>query len=122
MAGKDPRKIPVVFYRTRGGSEVVRDWLCALDEMERNAIGLDLMRIQFRWPVGMPPCRSMGDGLWELRTGLPSNRIARVLFCVVQERILIFNGFIKKTQKTPTEELALARKRMKEFQAGKAIS
>lgn len=122
MAGKDPRKIPVVFYRTRGGSEVVRDWLRALDERERNAIGLDLMRIQFRWPVGMPLCRSMGDGLWELRTGRPSNRIARVLFCVVQERILILNGFIKKTQKTPTEELALARKRMKEFQAGKAIS
>jgi phage-related protein len=122
MAGKDPRKIPVVFYRTRGGSEVVRDWLRALDEMERNAIGLDLMRIQFRWPVGMPLCRSMGDGLWELRTGLPSNRIARVLFCVVQERILILNGFIKKTQKTPKEELALAHRRMKEFQAGKAIS
>jgi phage-related protein len=122
MAGKDPRKIPVVFYRTRGGSEVVRDWLRALDERERNAIGLDLMRIQFRWPVGMPLCRSMGDGLWELRTGLPSNRIARVLFCVVQERILILNGFIKKTQKTPKEELALAHRRMKEFQAGKAIS
>jgi phage-related protein len=122
MAGKDPRKIPVVFYRTRGGSEVVRDWLRALDEMERNAIGLDLMRIQFRWPVGMPLCRSMGDGLWELRTGLPSNRIARVLFCVVQERILILNGFIKKTQKTPKEELALAHRRMKDFQAGKAIS
>jgi phage-related protein len=122
MAGKEPRRIPVVFYRTRGGSEVVRDWLRALDERERNAIGLDLMRIQFRWPVGMPLCRSMGDGLWELRTGLPNNRIARVLFCVIQERILVLSGFIKKTQKTPTEELALARKRMKEFQAGKATS
>jgi phage-related protein len=117
MAGSNPRKIPVVFYRTRGGSEVVRDWLRGLDEKERSEIGLDLMRIQFRWPIGMPLCRSIGDGLWEIRTNLPSNRIARVLFFVAQERIVVLNGFIKKTQKTPAEELALARKRMKEFQA-----
>lgn len=115
MAGSDPRKIPVVFYRTRGGSEVARDWLRALDEKGRNVIGLDLMRIQFRWPVGMPLCRSMGQGLWEIRSSLPSNRIARVLFCVVAERIVVLHGFIKKTQKTPVEDLALARKRMKEF-------
>lgn len=62
MSGNNPRQIPVVFYRTRRGSEVVRDWLRVLDEKERNAIGLDLMRIQFRWPVGMPLCRPMGDG------------------------------------------------------------
>ena len=115
MAGSNPRKIPVVFYRTRGGSEIVRDWLRALDERDRNAIGLDLMRIQFRWPVGMPLCRPMGEGLWEVRTNLPSNRIARVLFCVVAERIVVLHGFIKKTQRTPDDELALARKRMKEF-------
>jgi phage-related protein len=115
MAGSDPRKIPVVFYRTRGGSEIVRDWLRALDDKDRNAIGLDLMRIQFRWPVGMPLCRPMGEGLWEVRTNLPSNRIARVLFCLVAERIVVLHGFVKKTQKTPVDDLALARKRMKEF-------
>jgi phage-related protein len=117
MADRAPRKIPVVFYRTRGGAEVVRDWLRSLDERDRNAIGLDLMRVQFRWPVGMPLCRAMGEGLWELRTSLPSNRIARVLFCLAQDRIVVLHGFIKKTQKTPDEELALARKRKKEFAA-----
>jgi hypothetical protein len=58
----------------------------------------------------------MGDGLWEVRTSLPSNRIARVLFCVVRDRIVVLHGFIKKTQKTPDEELSLARKRKKEFE------
>jgi phage-related protein len=115
VADRSPHKIPVVFYRTRSGSEVVRDWLRALDEQERHAIGLDLMRVQFRWPIGMPLCRAMGDGLWELRTNLPSNRIARVFFCLVQERIVVLHGFIKKTRKAPDEELALARKRKKEF-------
>ena len=117
MAADAHRKIPVVFYRTRGGAELVRDWLRSLDERDRNAIGLDLMRVQFRWPVGMPLCRAMGDGLWEVRTSLPSNRIARVLFCMVRDRIVVLHGFIKKTQKTPAEELTLARKRKNEFEA-----
>ncbi len=116
MAGSGPRKIPVVFYCTRGGSEIVRDWLRGLDEKDRNAVGLDLMRVQFRWPVGMPLCRALGDGLWEVRTRLPSARTARMMFCISQERIVVLHGFIKKTQKTPEGELALARKRKKEFE------
>jgi phage-related protein len=93
----------------------VRDWLRELDEAERNAIGQDLMRVQYRWPVGMPLCRAMGECLWEVRSDLPGNRIARVLFSVTQGRILILHGFIKKSRKTPDEGLALARKRQREF-------
>ncbi|WP_245285233.1 type II toxin-antitoxin system RelE/ParE family toxin [Bradyrhizobium sp. WSM3983] len=108
--------MPVVFYRTRGGAEVVRDWLRSLDDADRQAVGLDLMRVQYRWPVGMPLCRALGDGLWEVRTSLPSSRIARVLFSVQQGRILVLHGFIKKTQKTPADDLALARRRNREFE------
>ena len=115
MAGS-PRKIPVVFYSTRAGTEVVRDWLRGLDEADRNAIGQDLMRVQYRWPVGMPLCRSLGEGLWEVRSDLPSRRIARVLFSVADDRIVALHGFIKKTQKTPDADLALARKRKREFE------
>jgi hypothetical protein len=82
-----PRKVPVVFYRTAAGREVVRDWLRGLDERDRNVIGQDLMRVQYRWPIGMPLCRAMGDGLWEVRSDLPGNRIARVLFVVRQDEI-----------------------------------
>jgi phage-related protein len=113
---KGPQKFPVVFYRTRAGSEVVRDWLRGLDEGDRNAIGQDLMRVQYRWPVGMPLCRALGDGLWEVRSTLPSNRIARVLFAVVGDRIVALHGFTKKTQKTPVDDLALARRRKREFE------
>ena len=116
MSGSSPHKIPVVFYRTQGGTEVVRDWLRSLDDADRQAVGLDLMRVQYRWPVGMPLCRALGDGLWEVRTSLPSNRIARVLFSVQQGRILVLHGFIKKTQKTPADDLALARRRNREFE------
>ena len=111
-----PRKMPVVFYRTRGGVEVVRDWLRSLDEADRNAIGQDLMRVQYRWPVGMPLCRALEDGLWEVRSSLPGKRIARVLFSLHRERIVALHGFIKKTQKTPPADLAPARKRKREFE------
>jgi phage-related protein len=117
MTSEAPRKMPVVFYRTPNGAEVVRDWLRALDLADRHSVGLDLMRVQYRWPVGMPLCRSLGDGLWEVRSSLPSNRIARVLFSVHQGRIVALYGFIKKTRKTPDEDLALARRRKREFEA-----
>jgi phage-related protein len=111
-----PRKVSVVFYRTAAGREVVRDWLRGLDERDRNVIGQDLMRVQYRWPIGMPLCRAMGDGLWEVRSDLLGNRIARVLFVVRQDEILVVHGFLKKTRKTPDDDLALAHKRKREFE------
>jgi hypothetical protein len=58
-----PRKTPVVFYMTPAGRAVVLDWLKGLANSDRASIGQDLMRVQFRWPVGMPLCRPLGDGL-----------------------------------------------------------
>ena len=107
------RKIPLVFFRSSAGAEPVLEWLKSLPADERKEIGRDLMRVQWRWPVGMPLCRSLGDGLWEVRSNLPG-RIARVLFCVRDGSIVALHGLIKKTQKTPQSDLDLAKKRMKE--------
>jgi phage-related protein len=117
--GEPPRKTQLVFYRTETGNEIVRDWLRGLEQVDRNSIGQDLMRVQFRWPIGMPLCRALGDGLWEVRSNLAGNRIARVLFCLTEGRLLALHGFIKKTQKTPDAELEIARKRMSEFKQQK---
>lgn len=92
------------------------DWLRGLDEADRTLIGQDLMRVQFRWPVGMPLCRPLGGGLWEVRSDLTSNRIARLMFCFTSGKLVALHGFIKKTQKTPEADLKLARKRMNEFE------
>lgn len=110
-----PAKIAVVFYRTPAGTEVIREWLRSLDAADRGAIGQDLMRVQYRWPVGMPLCRSLGDGLWEVRIDLPGKRIARMIFSAQGGRLLMLHGFIKKTQKTPADDLALAHRRNREF-------
>ena len=110
-------EIPVVFYRTSGGVEPVVDWLRSLPSEDRRVVGTDLSTVQFGWPVGMPLCRSLGGGLWEVRSNLPSRRIARLLFFAQENRIGVVHGFIKKTQRTPPDDIALARKRMKEMKA-----
>lgn len=112
---RSPQKIPLIFFRTEAGGEPVREWLKALPQAERQAVGKDLQRAQWRWPVGMPLCRPMGTGLWEIRTDLPTKRSARVLLCVYREHLVALDGFIKKTRATPDEDLALARKRQKEL-------
>ncbi len=107
-------EIPVRFFRTAAGREPVLDWLRKLDKEDRRVIGIDLMRAQFGWPIGMPLVRSLGGGVWEVRSDLRSERIARLLFCFRGGVLVVLHGFIKKTQKTPSGDLDMARRRMKE--------
>ena len=79
-------------------------------------IGTDIKTVEFGWPVGLPVCRSLGNGLWEVRSSL-RNRIARVLFCIEGDRMWLLHGFIKKQRKTPAGEIDLARMRMREILA-----
>ena len=113
-----PRKIELVFYRGASGAEPVRSWLSRLPEDNRRAVGMDLQRVQYRWPVGMPLVRAMGAGLFEVRTNLPDKTIARVLICFHGGELYALHGFIKKTQKTPPADLKLAGARKKEVENG----
>jgi phage-related protein len=104
------RQLPAVFFRTETGREPVRDWLQELPKEERKIIGVDIMTVQFRWPLGMPLVGNVGSGIWEVRSKLPT-RIARTFFFVHEEEIVLLHGFIKKTRKTPKEDRALALQR-----------
>jgi hypothetical protein len=75
------KRIEVIFFRTAAGGEPVRDWLRSLDPVEhRKQIGVDIKTVEFGWPIGMPVCRPLGDGLYEVRSDLAGNKIGRVLF------------------------------------------
>ncbi len=105
--------IPVIFYREEpSGNEPVREWLSDLDKESRKEIGRDIRIVQLRWPLGMPLVRILGSGLWEIRSHIPKG-IARVLFKMIEGEIVLLHGFIKKTQKTPPEDLKLAKNRAK---------
>ena len=105
-----PPHLPAVFFRTEAGREPVREWLRDLSKGERKLIGVDIMTVQFRWPLGMPLVRHIGSGVYEIRSTLPT-RIARTLFFVHEGEIVLLHGFIKKTRKTPIEDRAVALKR-----------
>ena len=87
MTCKKLSEIPVIFYRTPLGAEPVREWLRDLPSNDRRIIGVDLATVQVGWPVGMPLCRSLGGGLWEVRSTLPSRRTARILFFIYEGQI-----------------------------------
>ena len=104
-------KLAARFFRTGIGREPVREWLKGLGEDDRKAIGDDILTVQYGWPLGMPLVRKIEDGLWEIRSDI-SNGIARVLFTMVEgETIVLLHGFVKKSQKLPSTELATARRR-----------
>ena len=90
------------------GREPVRDWLDDLPRDDQKTIGRDIAKVQFGWPVGLPLCRAKSGGLWEIRSSLPSKREARVMFGFHEGMLIALHAFIKKSQKTSPEELAIA--------------
>jgi phage-related protein len=94
----------------------VREWLKALPPADRRALGEDIATVEFGWPVGMPLCRALGGGLWEVRSDISGGRTARVIFCVAGRRMVLLHAFVKKTQKTPDRDLQLALERKKEIE------
>ena len=110
--------LTVLFFLTGSGQEPVRRWLKSLDSDDRKVIGGDIKLVQFRWPLGMPLVRKMGAGLWEVRSRLRVGRIARTFFTVQSPEMILLHGFIKKSQKTPVNEIELARSRKNLWLAG----
>jgi phage-related protein len=109
------KRIPASFYQSESGNEPVRDWLKSLDQDKRRLIGTDIKTVEYGFPIGMPLCRPLGDGLYEVRTDLPSG-IARIIFCIHENQLVLLHGFIKKTKKTPKQDLELALRRKKKLE------
>jgi phage-related protein len=114
MLMKAERPLKVVFFKTDAGNEPVREWLKGLSKEDCKVIGADILTVQYAWPVGKPLVDNLGGGIWEVRSRL-DNRIARTLFAVVDQEIVLLHGFIKKRQKTPADELEQAKKRKQQY-------
>jgi phage-related protein len=106
--------LDVRFFQTDTGTEPVREWLKDLPAIDRKAVGEDIKTVQFGWPLGMPLVDHLGGDIWEVRIKL-NNRIARVLFVIEGQTMVLLHGFIKKQQATPKPELDLAKDRLKQL-------
>ncbi len=113
------KRVQAIFYATEAGGEPVREWLKSLPKEERRLVGVDIMTVEFGWPIGMPVCKPLGTGIYEVRTALPSNRMSRVLFYFDRKgRMVLLHGFIKKSRKTPHEDLELAQRNRSNHERG----
>jgi phage-related protein len=108
------KKLPARFYISPTGRNPVREWILALSSDDRQTIGKDIQKVEFGWPIGRPHCAPLGHGLWEVRSDLANNRIARVVFCMGEGYMILLHGFIKKTQKAPRQDIDLALMRKRE--------
>jgi len=108
-------RLAVVFYATSEGREPVRDWLKRLNQEDKRRIGEDILTVQRGWPVGMPTCKPLKDGILEVRTPLANGRTSRVLFFINSGTMYLLHGFIKKTRKTPKQDIELALDRKKDI-------
>lgn len=116
--GTTTKRLPAAFYATEAGKGPVRDWLKRLRKDDRRNIGEDIKDLEFAWPLGLPLCRPLSKGLWEVRSNISDGRIARLIFCIHEERMVLLHGFVKKTQKTPDKDMNLALDRMKSLKSG----
>jgi phage-related protein len=107
--------LTVFFFCSETGREPVRDWLREMEKDDRKAIGEDIKLVQFRWPLGIPLVRKIEADLWEVRSRLEKGRISRLFFTVYGDKIILLHGFIKKSPKTPNQELKLALSRKNQW-------
>lgn len=105
----------VKFYKTASGNEPVREWLKNLPKEIKKIVGEDIKVVQQNWPIGPPLVKNLGKKLWEVRSTIP-NGIARVFFVIKNNTMVLLHGIIKKTQKTPHQDLELAYLRMKSIE------
>ncbi len=111
MSNEHGQKTLIVhFFKTSSGKEPVRDWLKLRTQDEKREIGEDIRAIEFLWPVGYPRVRKLDKDLWEIRTDLQKG-ISRIFFTVWKKYMVLLHSIIKKTQKTPQQDLDLAKKR-----------
>ena len=116
---KKEKKLYARFYQSEAGNEPVRDWLLDLEQEDRRLIGIAVKDTEFSWPIGLPLCRPIAGqkGLREVRANITDNKIARVMFCIDGNEMILLHGFIKKTQRTELRDIKLAVKRQKEYEA-----
>jgi phage-related protein len=109
----EPPKLSVFFYSTPSGREPVREWLKEQSEGDKKVIGIDIKTVQFGWPLGYPVVEKLAADLWEIRISL-SQGIARVIFTILENKMVLLHAFIKKSQKIPHDDLELALRRCRE--------
>ena len=104
----------IVFFETASGKQPARDSIKRLSKDDQKEIGADIRVVQNSFPMGLPLVRKLKPDLWEIRS-MVKDGIFRVFFTIHNEKIILLHAIIKKSNKTPPQELDVAVARLKEF-------
>lgn len=109
-------KFEIIFYETANGNSPAYDFIKSQETKMRAKILKTLELLQERgYSLRMPYSEALGDGIFQVRAQV-GNNITRVLyFFFVGQKIILTNGFVKKTQETPSAEIELAKKYRADF-------
>ena len=113
----------IEFYDKADGSEPAKEFILSLDKKMQAKVLRTVVLLCEEGPfLREPYSKALDDGIFEIRTKFGSD-ITRVLyFFVVGKKVILTNGFIKKTQKTPTSEITLAKQYRADYLARKENS
>jgi len=107
----------VEYYELPSGEKPVEQFLDSLDlKMRAKALGSIDILAEFGNTLREPYSKAVGGGLFELRIKFARDITRIFYFFVVDKKIILTNGFIKKTQKIPPDKIALARKYKSDYE------
>lgn len=112
MERKEP--LSTVFFKTEQGNQPCRDFILSLSQDDKREVGARIFEVQKGFPMGLPLVRKMSSDLWEIRVNI-TDGICRIFFTIAEDFMVLLHGFVKKTQKTPQNELITAQNRLKLF-------
>lgn len=115
-------KYEVIFYNKADGTEPAKDFILSVDKKMKAKILKTIVMLQNNGvDLRMPYSEHLEDGIFEIRAKVGSD-ISRVLyFFVIGHKIILTNGFIKKTQKSPKREIEKAKQYRKEYLSRKEL-
>ncbi len=95
------KRLTARFYVTTAGNSPVRDWLLGLKETDRNIVGKDMYKVEAGWPLGMPTCRAVSNGLHEVRSTISEGKVeARVYFKIIGATMFLLHGHVGKSRQS----------------------
>lgn len=104
------KRIVAAFYCNESGREPVRDWLVDMAQDDRKTVGKDIATVEFGWPIGMPTCRPLREGVYEVRSTIRNGKVeARTYFAIEGSILLLLHGKEGKAGQNEAIETAIRR-------------
>ena len=106
----------IIFYEQEDGTRPAEEFIESMDEKLRSKmkVVIDMLKVRGRW-LRLPHSRNLENGIYELRAQIGTNAARVLYFFVTGKNAILTNGFIKKTQKTPANELKKAKQYMRDY-------